>query len=253
MNTYLESEFFKKYQGTYYSDSILKDVFGQKLRKHRLNNISQMSYEDIYQLNVQAIQDFMELYWNQHHDNAKQAFEMIYSFYIDPDGAATKKIGDVICSADGLISLKRLFAHEGLTEEFLRGYQLYRRNPIFFFPQETGGINMSRARVFGDRIDHTLYDIKKYFEATTEDERSACKLINTFNLPLTKQWLDTLGSFEAMVDWLGVRGIFTTDNYEVFDIEKDDGAIITAYRAEYSWMWSDAYYAGLKERIQLFA
>ncbi len=252
MNTYLESEFYKKYQGTYYSDSILKDVFGQKLRKHGLRNISQMSYVDIYRLNVQAIHDFMELYWNQHHDNPKHAFEMIYSFYIDPDNAATKNIGGVICSADGLISLKRLFAHEGITDKFLRGYELYRRVPIFFFPQETSGINMSRAQIFGDRIDHTLYDIKKYFEATTQDERNTCKLIHSFSLPLTKQWLDTMGSFEAIVDWWGVRGIFTTNNYEVFDIEKNNGTIITEYREEYPWSWSDTYYAGLKEKIQMF-
>lgn len=252
MNTYLESEFYKKYQGTYYSDSILKDVFGQKLRKHGLRNISQMSYEDIYRLNMQVIHDFMELYWNQYHDNPKRAFEMIYSFYIDPDNAATNKIGDVICSADGLISLKRLFAHEGLTDEFLRGYELYRKVPIFFFPQETSGINMSRSRIFGDRIDHTLYDLKKYFEATTQDERNSCKLIHAFNLPYTKQWLDTMGSFEAIIDWWGVRGIFTTNNYEVIDIEKNNGAIITEYSVEYPWSWSNRYYVGLKEKIQMF-
>lgn len=249
---YLASSFFRKYQGTYFSDSILKDVFGQKLRRHSAGHISQMSYEDIYQLDVQLIQDLLTLYEQDYHWEEKQVFDMLYSSYLDPDGAAVREFGDVPCSADGLISIKRLFIHEGMRESFLRGYTVYRKKPIFFFPQERGGINMMRASVFGDRIDHTLYDIKRYLEAETQEARRDCKLSRAFALPLTEKWLKAMGRFEAIVDWWGVRGIFTTENYEVLDLEKSDGSVITAYRDDYPWSWSKDYYANLKARIQMY-
>lgn len=45
------------------------------------------------------------------------------------------------------------------------------------------GINMSRASVFGDKIDYTLFDLKRKFAG------NICRLDEAYNLPKTNAWL----------------------------------------------------------------
>lgn len=85
---------------------------------------------------------------------------MIHAFYVDPDGFDIKSIGGVDCSADGLLSLRRIYDKFGMSETMICKYRRYRKKPIFFFLKEQNGINQSRS-VFGDRIDHTLFDLKR--------------------------------------------------------------------------------------------
>ena len=253
---YKNSSFYGEHENKYHSDCILKDVFAQPLRKHRLG-IPSKSYENVYAENIRVMKDFLNLYWNEiTHKNDKLAFQMLYSFYIDPDpypyDGEVKKIKDIECTADGLISLKRLYLHEGISDKLVQGYELYRKKPIFFFPKEKNGINMTRYAVFGDRIDHTLFDIKRYFDAKTEADRNSCRLISAYERRFTKSWLEEMVSFPKIVDWLKIRGIFTNEDYEVLDIEKGDGSIITDYLNSYPRKWSDNYYSSLKKRIELF-
>lgn len=256
---YRSSRFYEKYGDTYYSDCIEKKVlFVDEAKTGKvkgLPRITKMSYEDIYRKNIKVIHDFFELYLNDMDDSDRdeeQAYQMIRSFYIDPDGAKVKEAGGITCTADGLISVKRLYFHEGLTERFIKGYKIYRKIPVFYFPKEKNGINMTRASVFGDRIDHSLYDLKRYFDAASEEERDSCRLISAYRLPLTGKWLEEMSSFEGMVDWFGVKGIFTDENYEVIDLEKNDGSVIRGYLPWYGWEWSEAYYEALKGKIEAF-
>ena len=251
METYKKSSFYEKYHDTYYSDCILKRVFGQSLRIHPLKKISDMSYHEVYENNIHIMNDFMNLFWNEMSPkDEKKAFKMIKSFYIDPDDMAIKTIDNVKCTADGLISLNRLYAHEGLNDEMIRAYEIYRKTPIFFFPSEKGGINTTRAAVFNDRIDYTLYDIKRYLEFETES--SICKMIKAYKLPGTEHWLREMGDLKSIADWLGIKGIFVNEDYEVYDIEKGDGSVIKGYNDVYPRTWSDDYYNNLKKKIELF-
>ena len=171
---------------------------------------------------------------------------MLHAFYVDPDECAIWTIGGVICSVDGLLSIRRIYRKYGMSAETVHEYEIYRQVPIFFFPKEKNGVNMTRASVFGDRIDCTLYDLKRRFEG------KECKLEKVYNMPKTSIWLSEIGSFENLVNLYGIKGIFVNDDYEVYDLEKGDRNILTTYSDTYTWDWSDSYYDNLKKKIDEF-
>jgi hypothetical protein len=247
LSSYQESKFFEKYHGTYFSDKILNEVFKCG------------TYEEIYRKNIEVMNDFIELYINKIDikDNENIYWKMVYAFYIDPDSKAIKRFNetdeeDVVCTADGLFSLLRIYRKYGLTKCMVSEYEQYRKVPIFFFPQERYGINQSRCSAFGDRIDHTLFDLKNYFEKGAD----FCRLGKVYQKPKTSKWLESFKKydkpFEKLVNWYGVQGIFVNDQYEVIDIEKGNGEIINDYEKEYEWKWSDVYYDNLKKMVDKY-
>lgn len=177
---------------------------------------------------------------------------MMVALYLDPDPYAIKEVEDIICTADGLLSIKRMYRKYGLSDKMISEYARYRKVPIFFFPKEKNGINMLRTSVFGDKIDYTLFDIKKYYENFNNIDAHNCKLSSAYKLPKTKKWLQNMGTFENLVDWYGIKGIFVDENYEVYDIEKGNGEHLTDYCEKYSWYWSDVYYDNLKKLIDKY-
>ena len=194
----------------------------------------------------------MEEYYNSHKDN-ENIRELLLKMYneenLDPDGKAVRYVHGIKCTADGLHSMKRICSFEETPENIIAVYKIYREVPIFFFPCEMGGINTSRYRVFGDRIDHTLFDIKMYY---TEKER--CRLKSAYEKRKTAEWMEAMGSFEAVVDWLGVRGIFTDDSYRIYDLNSTDDETVQSYwkAKDYREQWSKLYYTNLKIRIGMF-
>lgn len=169
---------------------------------------------------------------------------------LDPDGKAIRYVGDVKCTADGLLSMWRICNMEEQVQNIARVFDIYRQIPIFFFPCERGSINTSRAKVFGDRIDHTLFDLKKYYT----DTKDKCYLLNAYNREKTNKWLTEMKSFENLIDWWGVKGTFTDDEYNIFDLEYSDNRIIETYKTmkEYQLPWNIGYYNNVKERINLY-
>lgn len=165
--------------------------------------------------------------------------------YIDPDNYSVRVRNKILCTADGLISINRMYGKYNATSELVKEYKEYRKTPILYFPSEYNGINSTRARVFGDRPDHTLYDLKMYFEGSKD-----CRLGSAYKLPLTSEWLGSFKNFSDLTEWLGIKGIFVDENNEVFDLEYNDGTIIKGYAEKYDWKWSDAYYNNLKEKIK---
>ena len=93
---------------------------------------------------------------------------------LDPDNKAIRFVNNIKCTADGLLSINRICAMEKDDASIVSTYAKYRKFPIFFFPCEIGGINTSRNSMFGDRIDHTLYDLKRFYA----DEAIYCRLKN---------------------------------------------------------------------------
>lgn len=245
IDLYKTSSFYSKYRDTYFSNKILTKY--DKLRTEK------MTYEDVHKLSSTLLRDFIEGFAMEVDFKDKKLLEkMIKTIYIDPDSKAVRYLNGIECSADGLLSILRIFRKHGVDMRTVEDYALYRKTPIFFFPKEEGGINQTRFRCFGDKIDHTLYDIKMYLDADSEEERNRCRLNSAYNLKKTKAWLEAIGSFENLVDWYGIKGIFVNDNYDVYDIEKGHSAVISGYLRKYSWVWSDEYYDNLKKYIECF-
>lgn len=209
-----------------------------------------ITYTDIYESNINLMKKLVNT-----QDTSYDAWIMFYKEYTDPDGYPVgeeyRSYKKIKCTADGLLSVNRIYEHEGFGTSFIESYTQYRKIPVIFFPTEMNGINMARYKIFGDRIDHTLFDLKNRL-SQNENNKKNCKLVNAYNQPKTKLWLDEIKSFENYVEWLGLRGIFTNDNYEVFDLELNDGTIITTYANEYSKKWSSQYYNNIKKKIEQF-
>lgn len=245
LDQYKKSEFYKKYEDKYISDIILRNAFHREIKLHRLYGLKR-NYSDVHQFNVDILSDLLRLFvCPAHIEDEGVLWNMIYAFYLDPDSCAVKQLAGIECSADGLFSMKRIYRKYGLSEYAIAEYERYRKLPIFFFPRERNGINMSRASVFGDRIDHTLFDLKNYFQGNKRE----CKLAAAYGLPKTSEWLKEMGSFEALVKWYGIGGIFVNDNCEVFDLERGGKSVLTQYSDQYNWWWSDTYYCNLRNKI----
>lgn len=245
LQLYKKSLFYEKYKNSYVSDKILKEVFDITLTTHRLYGLK--TYAQVHCFNVKVMTDLLKLFVEDMNiRDAEMIWEMLYAFYVDPDECAIWTIGGVICSADGLLSIRRIYRKYGMSAETVHEYEIYRQVPIFFFPKEKNGVNITRASVFGDRIDCTLYDLKRRFEG------KKCKLEKVYNMPKTSIWLSEIGSFENLANLYGIKGIFVNDDYEVYDLEKGDRNILTTYSDTYTWDWSDSYYDNLKKKIDEF-
>lgn len=201
------------------------------------------TYKDIFEKDIDLMKEVLAK-----HGEGRKAFDIFYKEYEDPDGYVLDKNGllkrgNIECSVDGLLSVNRIFHHEGFNEKFINTYKETRKLPLIFFPQERFGINTSRAREFGDRIDYTLYDIKRYFnnQETVLDE--------TYKLEKTNEWLRSFEKFEHLIDWLNIFKIFVDEDYNVYDLEYSDGRIINSYKDTYSKEWSNDYYNNLKRKI----
>ena len=200
------------------------------------------NYNYMYSESLERLDKFIK----EHKDIDDIDFDKWHEWsYIDPDGYSVRVRNKVACTADGLISIKRMYKKYKATSELVKEYKEYRKTPILHFPSEYNGINRTRARVFGDRPDHTLYDLKMYFEGSKD-----CRLGSAYKLPLTAKWLGSFKNFSDLTEWLGIKGIFTDENNEVFDLEYNDGTIIKGYAEKYDWKWSDAYYENLKKKIK---
>lgn len=250
---YKSSTFYQKYKDTYFSDKILREVLKCEVLLHPLYGLKEMSYEDVHKLSTDVMRDLVNEFAAKVNFKDEEMFwKILYAIYFDPDPNGVREFGGVTCTADGLLSIRRIYHKYGISNSMVDEYEMYRKVPVFFFPQENNGINQKRASAFGDKMDHTLFDLKNYFDAKTDEERNQCKLISAYNQPKTKIWLDAIRSFEKLVDWFGIKGIFVNDSYEVYDIEKGQDQVITDYLDEYSWEWSSDYYNNLKLYIEQF-
>ena len=205
-------------------------------------------YKTIYEFDIVLMNESMRNYRTE-----KEAWEVFYEFYKDPDEYAINEKGfrrrnDIKCTVDGLLSVNRIHQHEqGFNKNFVEAFTTYRKIPIIFFPSEMNGINFSRAKTFGDRIDHTLYDLKQYCE------KNSGKLKTSYELPKTQSWLQSFNkSFSDIVKWMNIDGIFVDNNNNIYDLEKGNGEIICDYCEKYERSWSSNYYKNVKEKIDTY-
>lgn len=208
-----------------------------------MNTGNDLEYTKAHQKNVEGFRTILREAGNQSIEK-KKLWEKVNAFYDDPDSYGVRTFAGISCTADALLSWKRIYTHEGFGNGFITTYEHFRRLPVLFFPTEWNGINMARYQAFRDRIDHAFLDLKNYYE-----NPSLCKMTVAFSLPITKKWLEEMGSFAAIVDWLGVKGILTDDEYQVLDLSKADGTILKEYlsKEEYAREWSQDYYEMMKK------
>ncbi len=252
LQEYLESKFYADYKDTYFSDSIIRYIIQKEIKRHQFRATGKNQYNYIYEKMLRVMEDYIRDYAaHAKLVDDRTKWEILYSMYVDPDPKSIKEINGVKCTADGLLSIRRIHQKFGLSAELIEEYRIYRRTPIFHFPAVYGGINQSRAMKggFGDRIDHTLFDLKRYC-----DGHNNCRLQSAYMTAPTAKWLESFDyDFSRIVDeWFGVRGIFVDDNDKVLDLEYSDGTTIKQYSASYSWQWSDRYYENLKKKILEF-
>lgn len=210
---------------------------------HEIKDKEIESFKKYYEKYKEAVDKFDEIF-NLNKNLDREELEKIIVSELrkaDPDGCAIKYYGNQICICDGLLSIKKMIDFEESLEDVKEIYRKYRKIPIFFFPSEYNGINTSRARKINDRVDHTLYDLKKYFES-----KENCILIDAYNLPETKKWLESVKTFENLIDWLDIKGIFTDDNYNIFDIET---GILMDEEKYLQHKYTKKYYENLKKKI----
>lgn len=204
-------------------------------------------YKDIFNFDIILMKTILKEYGGN-----ENAWKLFRHFYKDPDSYAItnkgcKSIQGIECTVDGLLSINRIREHENFGNKFVDTFAIYRKIPIIFFPRERGGINQRRFSVFGDRIDHTLFDLKQYCEG------KYCMLKNTYELPKTNTWIRSFdNSFEEIVKWLKIDNIFVNEDNEIYDLEKNDETIISNYSKGYNKKWSEQYYINLKKKILKF-
>lgn len=214
-----------------------------------------LSYSEIYERDIKLGNTIWQDYGSD-----EKAWNLFYEYYKDPDGYPIidnkyKRVGDIICTADSLLSIKRIKYFQGFGEDFIDIFKKYRKMPIFFFPREKGGINGLRAILLEDRIDHTLLDLKRYCSGEQN-----CILCSAYNQPKTKRWLEYFDyDFENIVEWMGIKGIFVTNNTkcEIFNLEKSDNSSLNEFKEKYIHprnsnylsAWSFDYYENIKKKI----
>lgn len=225
-----------------------------------------ITYKEVLKANCKRITEF---YHSEQYAKLKEKDvgllkkAITEDLYVDPD----KKIKiscnrtKIILSADGIVSAKRLYDLFGGLEggQWLKEYVCIRREEYvcLFWPPHYGGINSCKANVFDDRVDYTLYDIKKFYDIIKEyagDEKRIkeqieknCKLGTAFIKDKTYGWLCAFNNFR---DFIISRGLeqFVDSEFEVIDLETDKP--ISGYKeGKNAYDWGMNYYENLKMKL----
>lgn len=190
-------------------------------------------------------------------NNKVYLMKIIKALYIDPDKEDSlikekaKGISDkekIVFKADGICGWKRLFdVYDGKNNSsWVDKYEHVRGSKYgeLFWPGKIGKgggqtINQQRYAHFKDRIDWTLFDIKLYIEGKDT--------IMSYKNEYTKKYFEKFKSksdgFKNFIDSMEL-GVFVNENYDVFDLSKDNESIITE---ESKCHWSDSYLDKLVE------
>ena len=135
---------------------------------------------------------------------------------------------NTVLGMDCVIGWKRIFdIHKG-DIAWIDDYALIRGrlSSHMLWPRcGSNTINTVRARVFNDRIDYTLYDIRMFYQ----HDKSAChcQMISVFENPITLQWFSQFKSFEDLAERMHLS-CFLDDNCNVIDMS-DTAKTIQCY------------------------
>ena len=200
-------------------------------------------YEKVCKTIVQNIQNLQ--------NNQKKYTNKVYNIQHNKECKQKKyklNMNGIDLSLDCVIGWKAIFdvcmpkAEDKDDEEkfnkFIKAYEII-RNPEYaghlIWPVHTiPTINTQRFQQFNDRVDYTLFDIKKYFEKREElkilelsENLKTFKLGDVF-LSNTFIWLNQFEDFKEFIDIMNLN-CWCDKNYEVKDISKNDGTTIGSY------------------------
>lgn len=221
-----------------------------------------ITYKEVLQGNYDRIVTFYdsETYEKMKEENLDSIKKVVTEvLYVDPDNKIQTQKCDrtgIILSADGIISVKKLYGlFDGKNgKQWIEEYRIIRSEErvCLFWPKHRGGINSCKANVFYDRVDYTLYDIKKFYEILAEykvygeqkvkkELEKQCRLGTAFIKSDTYNWLCELQEFSYFIDSRGLRK-FVNSKLEVIDLETNKPII--GYKNIYAY--DKAYYDNLK-------
>ncbi len=209
-----------------------------------------ITFDEIVNMNLDLLDLLIKKY-----GYTEKGWEIFTRYYRDPDAfpidkKGYRKVNGVVCTADALISVNRIYEQDGFNERTREIYAFCREVPIFFFPREKGGINTMRYSVFGDRIDHTLLDIQRYCKGAED-----CKLKKAYLQPKTKKWFESFDyDFKRICEWLNINHLFVEiigNDVFIYDLEIGD-CFLEKYADRYSKKWSRYYYENVQKKIALY-
>lgn len=242
---------------------------------------------DYVQRNIQIINDF---YDSDYYSSLEAAGEknliraIIDTIYIDPDiydihvyENLSQKLNlayncnrgkyeldkdrEIKLSADAVCGWKQLYDQWNGNKNWLDNYEKIRTCTAAYlvWPKHNlPTINTCRYKVFKDRVDYTLFDIRQFFdykkkfdenknEKQFETNVMTCKLHKAYLNPKgnTRAWLMTFDGFEDFIDKMCLTR-FVNSEYKVINLE--DNSVITKYSSSYSF--TETYLENLKNIIK---
>lgn len=225
-----------------------------------------ITYKEVLKANCKRIAEF---YNSEHYAELKEKdLDLLRKvitedLYVDPDN----KI-NILCdrtknilSADGIVSVKKLYdlfcGNEG--EKWLKEYACIRSEEYvcLFWPKHKGNINVCKRNVFDDRVDYTLYDIKRFYEIIKkhggdekrikEEVEQQCGLGSAFTKEKTYGWLRAFNGFTDFIESRGLKK-FVNLKFEVIDLETNE-PIIGYKEGKNAYEWGMDYYENLKTKV----
>lgn len=204
-------------------------------------------------------------------NNAPRKNSKIDEIYVDPDSADSKLYTEIAkryelpyecdncrfkdknlniqLSLDCVIGWKAIIdvcVRENIEiERFKDAYEIIRNPkndghliwPVF----KAVTINTQRYRIFNDRVDYTLFDIKNYYKEKKElkdkvnEETSQTKLKHVYYKNFTAKWLDNFGNFENFIDEMKLEKwckVNDDKSYDVLDLSENIIGVDEENRAE---------------------
>lgn len=138
---------------------------------------------------------------------------------VEVAGQRIRLSADIVCGRKQLVKL-----HNGDFNKWLEDYKRVRGNSDlhFIWPKhKLPTINTQRYVAYLDRIDCLLYDLKLYFE----QPKLKTPMSPAYQQEFTKLWLQQFKDFKDFVQKMKFDE-FVDENYEVYDLELNDGTVI---------------------------
>lgn len=133
--------------------------------------------------------------------------------------------GDATLGMDCVIGWKKMFDVHNGEIEWIDDYCMIRSklSAHMLWPRAGNNtINTVRARVFNDRIDYTLYDLKRFY--AKDNSRDECKMKVAYENPTTNKWLLKFGSFEEFARRMNLL-CWLNEDFDVIDMSNTSKTI----------------------------
>lgn len=205
-----------------------------KIYKENIVRCNEFYNSDFYKFFKENDSDFLEIIFTELCLDADECDEELYiklgeKYNLERKG---KKLIDyvdnekIILSADVICGRKQLIKiNDEMYPKWIKDYETIRSklDLHFIWPRhKLPTINTYRYAIYKDRIDCLLYDLKMHFNGEKPPMDKA------YSNGSTKIWLRKFKDFPDFINKMKIND-YVDKNYNVLDIEKNDGSIIIKY------------------------